>query len=263
MTKHSLINCSTQRDYSMTVNAHGLNRNIPSDVKRQVRQKCGFGCVICGLAIVQYEHVEPEFKDAKFHDPDSITLLCPQCHAKITTKMWSKARVKLAMKAPKCRQIGYTREFFDFSDKHPALRFGGMLLKNCPIPIQVGDYQLFSIKPPENPGEPYLFSGFFTDSYGAASLVICDNEWQAYSNIWDIEVQGPSITIREKRGEIHLILRVNPPNEIIVERLKMSLCGISFDANGDLLKVTHPNGATANFTSCLADNCQVGLFIAN
>jgi 5-methylcytosine-specific restriction endonuclease McrA len=67
------------------MNKHGLNRAIPSGIKREVRQRCGFGCVVCGLGIVQYEHVEPEFSDAVKHEADKIVLLCPQCHSKVTT----------------------------------------------------------------------------------------------------------------------------------------------------------------------------------
>jgi hypothetical protein len=243
----------------MAFNAFGLDRSIPAEIKRLVRQRCGFGCVICGLGVVQYEHVDPEFKDARRHDPDAIALLCPQCHAKVTAGMWSKARVKLAMKSPKCHQLGYTREFFDLVVGHPEIQFGGVLLKNCPVPIEVRGQPLFSIKPAENPGEPFLLSGYFTDSKGEVSLVIQDNEWRAEANLWDVEVKGPRITIREAQRATHLVLRVDPPNALVVERLDMLLAGIRFEANGDFLRVTYPDGSGGEFTSCLSDNCSVGI----
>jgi len=243
----------------MAFNAFGLSREIPADVKRLVRQRCGFGCIICGLGIVQYEHVDPEFKDARVHGPEAIALLCPQCHAKVTTRIWSKGRVKLAMRSPKCRQVGYTREFFDFVEEFPALQFGGVLLSNCPTPIQVGGHPLFSIRPPESPDGPFLFSGLFTDSKGDVSLIIEDNEWKALSTAWDVEVKGPTITIREGHRVVHLVLRVDPPRKLIVEKLNMSLGGIRFDANGNFLRITFPNGSIGEFTSFIADNCNVGL----
>ena len=60
-------------------NDHGLSRHIPEDVKREVRQRSRFGCVIpgCRRAFYEYEHIEPEFKDAKSHDPAAICLVCP------------------------------------------------------------------------------------------------------------------------------------------------------------------------------------------
>lgn len=63
-------------------NKYGLSRYVPSDVRRIVRQRCGFGCVICGLSLYDYEHFAPYFKDAKSHDPDGITLLCMQSNQK-------------------------------------------------------------------------------------------------------------------------------------------------------------------------------------
>lgn len=243
----------------MTFNAFGLAREIPAEVKRQVRQRDGFGCVICGLAIVQYEHVDPEFKDARFHDADCIALLCPQCHSRVTTRMWSKSRVKLAMRSPKCKEVGYARDFFDFSEEHPSLQFGGMLLRNCPTPIQVQGHPLFRIKSPDLPNEPFLFSGLFTDSTGNVSLQIEDNEWKAYSSSWDVEVKGSTIKIREAQRVVHLALTVVQPSTILVERLYMSLGGLRFEANGNFLRITFPNGSTNEFTSCLADNCEVGM----
>lgn len=46
----------------MNKNQHGLSRNISEDIKQEVRKKSGFGCIICGLGIYEYEHIDPEFK---------------------------------------------------------------------------------------------------------------------------------------------------------------------------------------------------------
>ena len=46
-------------------NQHGLSRSIPEDVKQHVRQECGFGCVICGNIIIDYEHIDPGFAEAR------------------------------------------------------------------------------------------------------------------------------------------------------------------------------------------------------
>lgn len=244
------------------MNAYGLPRTIPADVKRKVRQACGFGCVICGLGIVQYEHVDPEYHMAKTHDPEKIVLLCPGCHAKVTTKQWSKARVKLAMRSPKCKQVGYANEFFDFCDGHPHLTFGGLKAIGCSIPIEVQGYPLFSIEAPEEEGEPFRLSGHFTDANGDVSLVIKDNEWMAGSELWDVEVIGSRITIREGVGRIHLVLRADPPYGLTVEKVDMWLGGYRFLANGEDLKVYVPGGGELNLSSCLAMGCRVGLSLS-
>lgn len=240
-------------------NKHGLSRNIPAEVKRAVRQHCGFGCVICGSGIIQYEHVDPGFPEATEHNPDHIALPCPQCHAKVTTGFWSKQKVKEAMDQPICKTQGYSREVFDIGRGHPILQFGGVALKNCPVPIEVGGRALFKIENPEEDGGPFRFSGFFCDSKGNLSLQIIENEWFAQSSNWDVEVTGGSIIIRERKGLIHLKLDAKPPDTLVVDRLNMNLGGLLFEANGDFLRVTFPGGGVSEFTSCLADNCRVGM----
>jgi hypothetical protein len=46
-------------------NKYGLARHIPADVARSVRQSDGFGCVVCDHALIKYDHLEPEFHDAR------------------------------------------------------------------------------------------------------------------------------------------------------------------------------------------------------
>lgn len=240
-------------------NKHGLSRTIPSGVKRSIRQQCGFGCVICGSGIIQYEHVSPEFHEATEHDPTKMTLLCPQCHAKVTTGFWSKEKVLKAMESPMCKTQGFSKELFDIGHGHPSLQFGGTLLANCPVPVQVQGMPLFKIEPPEEKTAPFLLSGIFCDSKGTMSVQLIKNEWLAYNSNWDVEVAGGAIIIREGKGNIHLKLVASPPGTIIVERLNMFLNGILFEANGDFLRVKYANGSVVEFTSCIVDNCRVGM----
>ncbi|MFZ2448675.1 MAG: hypothetical protein WAW37_20120 [Syntrophobacteraceae bacterium] len=158
-----------------------------------------------------------------------------------------------------CKTQGFSKEVFDIGHGHPTLQFGGALLSNCPIPIQVGGMPLFKIEPPEEQGAPFRLSGTFCDSKGAVSLQIIENEWLASSANWDVEVVGGSIVIREGKGNIHLKLSANPPDGIIVDRLNMLLNGILFEANGNFLRVKYPNGSVLDLTSCICDHCRVGM----
>lgn len=55
-------------------------RPAVSDViERQVRQRCFFGCVVCGMPIFDYDHIE-EYSVVKEHTVENITLLCPNHH---------------------------------------------------------------------------------------------------------------------------------------------------------------------------------------
>ena len=75
------------------VNQHGLSRYIPADVRRDVRHRSKFGCVVCRRGFYQYEHIDPPFEDAESHDPDHICCLCGSCHDSVTRGHLSKAMV--------------------------------------------------------------------------------------------------------------------------------------------------------------------------
>lgn len=236
------------------VNKHGLPRRIPEDVKREVRKRCGFGCIVCGCGFIQYEHLDPEFNDAKIHDPNCIVTLCPTCHGSVTSKFWSKQRIKKHALKPKCIQDGYLKHVFDFyADGHPEVKIGGALLRNCPVPVEAYGMPLIQIKPPEEKDGPFLFSGVFCDKSGAPTLNIVDNEWIAQSDSWDVEVSGGGIIIRNGPRDIVLKLSVVPPHTLSVDRLKMKYGGYDIDITGEKLVINN-----STFTGCIADNCKIG-----
>ncbi len=59
----------------MSKNKHGLGRDIPRAVKTEIRERCGFGCVMCGQIPYDYDHLATPFIEATEHDPDDIVLL--------------------------------------------------------------------------------------------------------------------------------------------------------------------------------------------
>jgi hypothetical protein len=58
-------------------------RNIPLPIQREIRQRCGFGCVICGLPLYEYEHMLG-WTNVQRHVANEITLLCDQHHREKT-----------------------------------------------------------------------------------------------------------------------------------------------------------------------------------
>lgn len=240
-------------------NQFGLSRSIPEDIKRQVRQRCGYGCVICGAAIVEYEHVRPEFTKAKAHDAQGISLLCPTCHAKKTRNFLSARRVLEAMDKPAAKASGFAFSELEDHSSHPYVVLGGVTLKNCPTPVEVRGIPLIRIEDAEVTRGPYQLSASFFDSEGSPSLFIRRNEWHVAADSWDVEAVGGRITVRTAPGKIALQLRLDPGQGVVVERLNMYCGGYFFEASHAQLDIISPGGGRTSFTGCLADNCNVGL----
>lgn len=232
---------------------------MPQAVRREIRSRCGFGCVICGLAYYDYEHFDPDFKDAREHDPSGMTLLCMQCNHKRARGTLSAETVALANKAPKCRQQGFASELFDFSSGPIEVKFAGVNFYNCNTLIRVSGIDLLSFKAPEYPGTPMLLSGYFSDITGATTLKIVDNVWSAGEENWDVEVQGPRITFRRAPGDIALQIRVAPPHSLAIEIIDMEFEGYHLRGNEQDLAYSQDGTHWSTLTAVSISDCDVGI----
>jgi hypothetical protein len=241
-------------------NKYGLPRTIPEAIKREVRQRCGFGCVICGLGLYEYEHFEPEYTEAKNHDPAGITLLCPNHHAKKTKGTLSIETVKEANANPKAIQQRHAHEKFDLTSKEPVIVLGTAKFINTPKILVIDGEVLLAIEPGQDVDEPFLLSATLKDREGALTLSIVRNEWNTPTDSWDCKAEGNKIEIRSAPGIIELVLRQEPPKTIVIERLTMFHKGHKIVAQeGKRTAILTPTGVILEADSCIISDCQVGL----
>ena len=237
-------------------NRHGLSREIPQKVKRLVRQRCGFGCVVCGLALTDYEHVDPTFADAKTHDPDAIVLLCPTHHAAVTRGLMSKKRVLEHSKAPAALRVGFTHGAFEVSSRPLIVTLGNLICEDTPRIITVGNIPLLSFAKSEYEDEPWQMTAIMADSFGNPLLSVKENTWRASSARWDIQSVGNRLTIRNGAKNIGLRLRHDPGNSLVFERARLSFAGIKVECSEDEgMLITHPDGSNFVFNGGSFKSC--------
>jgi hypothetical protein len=239
-------------------NRHGLGRYVPRDVQREVRKRCGYGCVICGLGLYDYEHFDPDFKDAVRHDPAGMTLLCMQCNQKRARGTLSAETVARANQRPKCKEQGFASEMFDFGPEPVEVQFAGLTLRDCRVLIKVCGVELLSFKPPEAPHSPVRLSGRFADVTGATTLKIEDNVWSAGEDNWDVEIVGPRIIIRRGPGDIALAIRTVPPHLLIVETLDMVFERYHLKGNAETFEFSPDGKHWSSLTGSSASGWDVG-----
>lgn len=137
--------------------------------------------------------------------------------------------------------------------------FAGVTFYNCTHLIVVNGHPLFSILPPQEENSPALLSGVFYDSDGRDALVIHENEWSVSTENWDVECIGPKITIRNAPGNIVLVLNLNPPQGITIERLDMFFDGIRLRGNNEILETSTDGIHWARWTGCNMSHSRVGI----
>lgn len=245
-------------------NKHGLSRDIPAAVKLAVRQRDGFGCVVCGNAVIEYEHFDPEFADATVHDPSGIILLCISCHARKTRGLLSRETVAKAAASPKAKEVGFSHGPFDLGSDVPEVVLGNIAIRNTPVLIRVDGDELLSVRAPEVEGGPFRLSAYLTDGRGRLQLAIVDNEWQSPTSNWDVSLVGQRITIRSGVRDIALVLRSDPPNRLIVERLKLAHRALQIQCQLNRPTRFFVGSSTELETySAEIDGCEVGIEIVD
>jgi len=221
------------------INRYGLRRYIDAETRRAIRRSAGFGCVSCGLAIGQYEHIDPTFADAKEHDPERMTFVCGACHDKVNRKIWSKEKLSQDRLRPWALKQGRRcHDAFDVGGQDVAVWFCSTKCVRVRHILRINGETLLAIEPPEEAGGPYRLSGRFYDSAGKLRFEIARNEWTGDPLSYDIETVGPRLIIRSEPREICLQLCAHPPRGIVIERLKMQFGTTRIQGNRKELHIT-------------------------
>lgn len=241
----------------MSSNRHGLNRHIPEYVKRSVRVRCGFGCVICGTAITDYEHFYPDFQDAKEHDENGIALLCLNHHRLVTNKIVPKNLVLEANRNPKAVQAGFASVEHPWFGGLPRLQFGGgVVASGMRYPIRIHGSDLISFNDPEDGSQVTRISATIDDKFGRRILEIVDNEWRILNSGINFKAQGNRYIFQQNSGEIALQLRFEDPNLLSIERMLSVMHGVPVVVTEDLIKI-----GTMEMRGSVVSGGQVGILI--
>lgn len=260
--------CAGMQQREVTIvsmaNRNGLSRYIPACVKRAVRAKCGFGCVVCGSAFYQYEHLENEFHECTQHDPDDIILLCGGCHDRVTRGVLSKSTVKERAQNPQCKTDGYSKARLDYGLSFPVVVIGSLVFENVGRIIRIDGEDILSVYAPGRIGGPYLVNAYVSDKDGNEIFRIVDNEWLTPTTVWDAEVVGKRVTLRYGKGKIAMTMVTEPPNRLIFEAIDMTYRGsrVVYDG-GDTVSFIAPDGTAIHGGSSNFVNLAVGVDINN
>lgn len=206
---------------------------IPEDIKRQVRQLSGFGCILCGELVCDYEHIVP-WPVCREHKVQNIVLLCTRHHREVTSGRTPKARVLEAQKTPFALKNG-NNAFYSFeAAPQKAFHIGSntfILGGFNPFHlVLVGCKHFASIE--FEYGIP-LLSLEVSGKKEGNFLKIVRNEVIVNSyRLWDVHLTGKKFMVKRKSGEILLKIVFDNGN-IHIEKLMLEIPGYTFHFSKD------------------------------
>ena len=236
---------------------------IPLPMKREIRQRCAFGCVICGAPLYEYHHLKPYSEELK-HEAENLTLLCDSHHKQATNGLLTVDQIATADLNPFNIQRGVSSPFglnfegADFECLIGTNKFtNSLLIENNDtflIPISIDDIDLiFVLIEPD--GKLYLFANIF-DECNLPLLKIQANEIVYSTGSWDVEFIGKTLTVREGARKIFFEIELSPPNKIKIQRARLLCNGIEIRVRKRYLYVSNTDNI---FTSNCVNGPCIGL----
>jgi hypothetical protein len=244
---------------------------LPSKIKHQLRQRCGYGCVICGIPIYEIHHLDgySEANCSQTQDLtplDRLALLCRLHHGEQQRKLLSDLMVEEASNSP----FNCLREKSTPYKLHYGV--GG-------ITVWLGKFQYEVIDdgvspPPQFPlvvdGIPLvrlrlenhytLISILLFDERNELLLSIVDNVIQFSPDNWDIEFVNNRLTVFNVERKKILVLVFDVPNVLIVERASFWCNGINFYVS-DGVSILKQEGGFSALENLKASDCNVGIAV--
>jgi hypothetical protein len=225
-----------------------------------VRQRCGFGCVICGMPLYEYEHML-EWAEVKRHVASEITLLCRQHHGEKTNGLLPKENVIEANNNPFNLRSGVSKNhLLHYSGKSVQLVLANSIFqfKDLPetaffAPLVIDGLAVVGFRVEEG---KLLLQFIAFNEFNVPILQIEDNELIYRTEQWDIEWVGQKLTIREGHKKILLQLVFEPPHTIIMTKGRILFNGIELLIGTDYLFCSNNSSF---FSGISTTNCAVGL----
>ncbi|MCZ2526012.1 HNH endonuclease [Streptomyces sp. NPDC059506] len=213
---------------------------IPEGTKRVVRRRCGFGCVLCGAPIYQYDHMH-DWALGGADDAENLTLLCASHHEEKTKKLIPLEKVRRANKDPfnRSRESSPAHILHYFGDSFEvilgSLRFTQKLDAEgaCKL-VSINSETLLKLRLEEG---NLLITLKLYDVRGEPLVTIIDNELTYKMASWDVEFIGRALTIREGKKKIQARLAFGPPRLLNLQRGLFVHRGLRVEVTPDGVRV--------------------------
>jgi trigger factor len=207
---------------------------IPAAIAREVRQRCAFGCVVCGHPLYDYHHMLG-WANVKEHVAKDITLLCSEHHTEHKKGLLPDEEIARYDTDPCNRVVGRSRYLqLHYSSRDCIIhlgqtRFGFPPGQDLVVPLVVDELGLIAMRIED--GHLLLSLNVF-DEYNSPILTIQDNALAYAPSSWDVQFVGNTLTIRDEPRVIAFQVTFEPPASVTINRGTFLCNGVGLAIDG-------------------------------
>lgn len=243
--------------------------NIPAPLKRQIRTEAGFGCVFCGMPIIEYHHIIPHAIVQK-HEAENLVALCGNHHNSFHNNLIPIEEVYFKKKNPfNLSNEEVKGNFWLGSYESLKLELGSCTFINTPKVFIVNGFPLIEIKKDEF-GRPLLNVKFF-DEKNVLIAEIVDNEWivkRKTDKVWDLQWSNGKLKINSASRKIHLTFLVDSIKNTVEIKADLYYKGVLIKVSADSIQASiggqdaiKNKGYLVRFSETTFENCGGGIAI--
>ncbi len=235
---------------------------IREPVKRAVRQRCGFGCVVCGCPVYEYEHMEG-YAIVRRHVASEITLLCDRHHRERTSGLLPLDDVRNADKNPFNKSAAVSPAYaLHYSGSTCKMIIGGnefmrdSMVDGLPftaITIDRRPLLAFTVE-----GDRLCLTLQAFDNDDRRILWIDRNELRYSPKAWDIRFEGTTFSIRNGHGDFVAEIVFTPPGKVEITRGLFCYRGLVVIVKPHLLCYANKRQV---FQRCAFANCDTAISV--
>jgi trigger factor len=202
--------------------------------------------VICGLPLLyEYEHLDG-WANVHQHEEHRITLLCDRHHREKTTGLLPLTVVEEANGNPFNLRAGVTKPYDLYFEGNACEALVGSNrfvtedrgYGTAMIPVSIDGDALLGFLLTD--GHLLLNLALF-DEYNRLVLQIRNNQLWHATDIWDVQLIGRRLLVRQAARQLLLDIRFEPPNRIVIDRGRFLRNGVEVLITPKYVLVTNNN----------------------
>lgn len=232
--------------------AEFVNRYIPADIRRQLRQESFFGCAKCGCPILEYHHIVP-FAEEAHHNPEHMIALCPTCHSRLG-KLSPKKCYDLKAN-PFNKKTGKIRGELGTAKSTNSFLVGSCTYINTPVIFSYFDAPIirYSIED----GQTLLDIYIPKEDMWPDILIEKNDLTVNFGGKWDIDFRTNFLRVQKERGSTYF--QIDLRKEVAGIEGQFSILGEQYRFNPSSTNID--NGTT--IVGGMFANCKAGIYVGD